>query len=59
VDIVDKVTRGAGDIVGKAKERERVRLEDRLRQLDRIEEAARTMTVEGKRRAGCTTLADD
>lgn len=54
MDIVDKVTKGAGDLVAKARERERVRLEDRLRQLDRLEAAARTMTVEGKRRAGYT-----
>jgi hypothetical protein len=57
VDIVDKVTKGAADIVAKARERERVRLEDRLRQLDRVEEAARQLAVNGKRRAGYTRVA--
>lgn len=52
MDIIDKVTKGAGDVVAKARERERVRLEDRLRQLDRIEAATRSATVEAKRRAG-------
>jgi hypothetical protein len=54
MDIFDKAGRAVGDAVAKARERERVRLEDRLRQLDRVEEAARQLTIEGKRRAGYT-----
>ncbi len=54
MDVFDKAGRAVGDAIAKARERERVRLEDRLGQLDRLEEAARTMVVEGKRRAGYT-----
>jgi hypothetical protein len=52
VDIFEKAGNKVGDVVGKARERERVRLEDRLRQLDRIEENARTYVFEGRTRAG-------
>lgn len=54
MDVFDKAGKAVGDVIAKARERERVRLEDRLRQLDRLEAAARTMVVEGKRRAGYT-----
>lgn len=54
MDVFDKAGRAIGDVVAKAKERERLRIEDHLRQLDRLEEAARRMVVEGKRRAGYT-----
>jgi len=54
MDVLDKAGRAIGDVVAKARERERLRIEDRLRQLDRLEEEARRLVVEGKRRAGYT-----
>lgn len=54
MDVFDKAGRAVGDAIAKARERERVRLADRIGQLDRLEAAARTMVVEGKRRAGWT-----
>jgi hypothetical protein len=43
MDIFDKAGKAVGDAVAKARERERVRLKDRLHQLDRMEASAREL----------------
>lgn len=60
MDLIDKAGKGVGDLVAKARERERVRLEDRLRLLDTVETEAREMVGLLKHRPGYTwdTQAD-
>ena len=52
MDVFDKASKGVGDLLAKARERERVRLEDRLKQLDRVDSHARTLLEFGKSRPG-------
>ncbi len=52
MDFIDKAGKGVGDLVAKARERERVRLEDRLHRLDRAEETARELVSLRKHRPG-------
>lgn len=61
MDLFDKAGRAVGDVVSKARERERVRLEDRLRLLDSVGSEARQMVHLLKHRAGYTwhTEADE
>lgn len=52
MDVFDKAGKAVGDAIAKAKERERIRLEDRLKQIDRIDECARSLVETGKHRPG-------
>ena len=54
MDVFDKAGKAVGDVIAKARERERVRLEDRLRQLDLVDSCARTIVHRRKHRAGFT-----
>jgi hypothetical protein len=50
MDILGKAGQAVGDAVAKAKERERIRLEDRLRQIDDLTSAAQQLVVLRKHR---------
>jgi hypothetical protein len=50
MDILGKAGQAVGDAVAKAKERERIRLEDRLRQIDGLTAAAQQLVVLRKHR---------
>lgn len=52
MEIFDKAGKAVGDVVAKARERERVRLTDRLALLDSIDAAARVVVVNGTHRPG-------
>jgi hypothetical protein len=52
MDLIDKAGKGVGDLVAKAKERERVRLEDCLHLIDSLGESARQVAQLRKHRPG-------
>jgi hypothetical protein len=58
MDVFDRAGRVVGDAVAKARERERVRLEDRLRLLDGLDESARDVVRLFKHRPGYSWKMD-
>jgi hypothetical protein len=52
MDILGKAGQAVGDVVAKSKERERVRLEDRLRLIDALDGAAQHLVLLRKLRPG-------
>jgi DNA-binding IclR family transcriptional regulator len=52
MEIFDKAGKAVGDVVAKARERERLRIADRLQLLDRIEASARAVVMRRKHRPG-------
>jgi hypothetical protein len=52
MEIFDKAGKAVGDVVAKARERERIRVADRLALLDAIDASARIVVVKGTHRPG-------